>query len=85
MSVRFNHTSLIFDVHLFVVKVIVEKDGEISLLCKGGDTKVKERLANSEDEIMKITDEHLNVDIFFMEKNKRSKEFCFDRHLPMIV
>lgn len=39
----------------------MEKDGEIYLYCKGADTKIKERLANSQDELIQITDQHLNV------------------------
>jgi len=39
----------------------VEKDGQIYLYCKGADTKIKERLANSQDELIQITDQHLNV------------------------
>lgn len=39
----------------------MEKDNEIYLYCKGGDTKMKERLADSETNLMKQTDEHLNV------------------------
>ena len=39
----------------------MEKDNQIYLYCKGGDTKIKERLADSETNLMKQTDEHLNV------------------------
>jgi magnesium-transporting ATPase (P-type) len=45
----------------FFSKVIVEKDNQIYLYCKGGDTKIKERLANSETDMINQTDEHLNV------------------------
>ena len=43
--------------------MIVKKDGKIILYCKGADSKVKERLAESEKKIMTETDEHLNVKI----------------------
>ncbi|CAF1217869.1 unnamed protein product [Adineta steineri] len=42
------------------MSVIVEKDNVIYLYCKGGDTKIKERLNDSQKDIMKQTDEHLN-------------------------
>ena len=42
-------------------QIIVKKDGKITLFCKGADSKVKERLDDSEKEIMAQTDEHLNV------------------------
>jgi phospholipid-translocating ATPase len=50
------------DLNIFsnYLQVIVEKDNQVYLYCKGGDTKIKERLANSEYEIMNQTDEHLN-------------------------
>lgn len=43
------------------MSVIVKKDGKITLFCKGADSKIKERLDSSENEIMSQTDEHLNV------------------------
>ncbi|CAF0920378.1 unnamed protein product [Didymodactylos carnosus] len=42
------------------MSVIVKKDGKIMLYCKGADSKIKERLDQSENEIMQETDEHLN-------------------------
>ncbi len=62
-----------------LIKVIVEKDNQIYLYCKGGDTKIKERLANSETDIMNQTDEHLNVFILFiflLHLFLSSIEFC---------
>lgn len=44
--------------------MIVEKDDQIYLFCKGGDTKIKERLSSSEQNLMNQTDEHLNVRSF---------------------
>ncbi|CAF0838805.1 unnamed protein product [Rotaria sp. Silwood1] len=41
------------------MSVIVEKDNQIFLYCKGSDTKIKERLANSQTNIINQTDEHL--------------------------
>jgi len=46
---------------LFYLKVIVEKDNQIYLYCKGGDTKIKERLENNQTDLINQTDEHLNV------------------------
>ena len=43
------------------LQVIVEKDNEIVLYCKGSDTKIRERLASSQAEMLNQTDEHLNV------------------------
>jgi len=42
------------------MSIIVKKDGKITLFCKGADSKVKERLDESEKEMMTQTDEHLN-------------------------
>ncbi|UJR34869.1 hypothetical protein I4U23_027647 [Adineta vaga] len=42
------------------MSIIVEKDNQIYLFCKGGDTKIKQRLASNQDQITKQTDEHLN-------------------------
>jgi len=47
------------------LKVIVEKDNQIFLYCKGADTKIKERLADSQTDIINQTDEHLNVSSLF--------------------
>ncbi|CAF3737708.1 unnamed protein product [Rotaria sordida] len=41
------------------MSVIVEKDNQIFLYCKGSDTKIKERLANAQTNIVNQTDEHL--------------------------
>jgi len=43
------------------MSVIIKREGKIVLYCKGADSKIKERLDASENEIMTQTDEHLNV------------------------
>ncbi len=49
------------------MKVIVEKDNKIYLYCKGGDTKIKERLENNQTDLINQTDEHLNVNFKYFK------------------
>ena len=65
----------------------MKKDGKITLFCKGADSKIKERLDDSEKEIMTQTDEHLNVSEIKTQRvieNENNSSFL-RRNSPVMV
>lgn len=43
------------------MSVILKKDGKLRLYCKGADSIIYERLKAGQDNIKRITQEHLDV------------------------
>lgn len=50
------------------MSVILRKDGELRLYCKGADNVIYERLESGNDEVRHRTQEHLNVSVYFLNR-----------------